>query len=376
MPFDWHINGVVRSSRGSVLAVDLHRLDEHELSAGYRAWLKGGATSAARAERRRTADAIKAALPLLHASIVRGDYEFSLPTPTLLRDGRLVAALNVNDKILVGALVAPFHRHPRLPDILPNAYAYAPEGRGASRLVMDLVGGVRRAAAEHGAVEVAGADIVKCFPSLSPEAALTHARALGFSSWRCDVLSNLYRFWTTAPEFTGLVPGPSSSCFLSELALRPLDLLLAGEGTPYRYSDNIYFFSCGGVPVLDGLKQKVAIFNQREGLDLHLHHEQVTSYTPEKGFTDEFDVLGFRLKGHEVRPHPARVQRCRAKVIAAESDTEAGCIVQGFSNYFADGGVPRARLEVIASDLMQSRREAERDRRYSREAETTQKPAV
>lgn len=294
-------------------------------------------------------------------------YIFQMPTPTTLDGGRMVAALWPEDAVFLAALLAPMHRHPRLAALLPNAYAYLPPKRGALRLVQALLGGVQRAAAGADVVEVGAADVQKCFPSLSPEHALEHARRLGFSGWRLDVLSCLYRFWNTVPEFGGLTTGPASSCLLSELALRPLDALLSQHGLHHRYADNLYLVTAGGVPVREMFTDCMTTFNANEGLDLRLHHEKVSTYSPEHGFEQPFEALGFLFEGHEVLPHPARVERCRARVLRAADDAEARERAEGFVNYFAAGGVPRALLNTIAINLLKER---ERDRKRSREEET------
>lgn len=345
------------------LALDLKKLDlsgdDDDIDAGYRAWRQGGSTERARDSREAVAEEVERGLPSLRMRLRRGLFGVGMPRPTTVKGGRLVGALGVIETIVVAALIAPFHRHPALGQILPCSFAYAPSRRGAGLLVSTFLREVRQAAA-CGAVEVGAADIKSCFPSLSPFRALAHARDLGFAAWRCDRLEQLYRWWNTVPEFRGLTPGPSSSCFLSEVALRPLDLLLAAASMVFRYSDNIYLIGCG-VPVRELLHQTLATFNEQEHLNLSLHHEQVTTYSAAKGFSDEFEALGFLFRGHEVVPHPTRVERCRKKVIAAKSVEKAENIIEGFTSYFA-AAVPRGVLVRLEKKLWSARREPSRAR--------------
>lgn len=349
----------------SKLALDLSGLDlsgnDDDLDAGFRSWRGGGSTKNARELRSKAVPEVKKALPSLRVQLRRGHFAFGLPTPTTLKGGRVVAALSAIETILVAALVVPFHRHPALTKILPRSFAYAPPERGARRLVVQLLGAVMTAAAGGAVVEVGAFDVVNCFPSLSATVALAHARALGFSKWRCDALEALYCWWSTVPAFTGLTPGPSSSCFLAELALRPMDVLLAVVATLFRYSDNLYVIGGGG-PVRDTVMQCLAAFNESEGLKLSLHHEQLTTYSKVKGFADEYEALGFLMKGHEVVPHQSRVERARKKVIEAVTHTKAGDIIEGFASYYG-GPVQQTVLVPVVKELWRARSESRRERK-------------
>ena len=101
-----------------------------------------------------------------------------------------------------------------------------------------------------------------------------------------------------------------------------------------------------------------------QGLNLGLHHEQVTTYTASKGFTEPFEALGFLFRGHEVVPQPSRVQRCRRKVIKATCNSEAGDIIDGFESYYR-GPVPSAVLVPLVEELWRARRSINRARKAS-----------
>lgn len=322
-----------------------------EVETAFYIFRSGGSDEKARRKRKRVAAAMAARLRELHLRVTSGEHVWSAPVLRYV-GRRPIAVPHPEDAIVLGACSARLLRHPELPRRVPFGYAYV--GRGVHEAVRNFREGAERLAEVHGEVVVVTFDLRHAFRSLDPFRALNRLERWGFSKPILEGLRGFYQVVHCA-GFAGCHEGPATSPLLADVALAPMDAMLASRAMQVgRYSDNIFSIYDPDAQDVRGLvEQAIEKFNRREGVALATHGWEVRRFVHGAGFVEPALWLSHFFCGETARPSPAKVMKAHGKVRALVAEGKIDRVqdlVAGLAVYFKSF-VPEPALEEVAESL-------------------------